>query len=95
MTVTNLFKFSAQESNLVPFIGNGAKVKIRSEIKPPFEETGRPGKEHKRSVNFKRTFWCHRLDQKTNEIFFKRFLPWPLKRGQIKKLYYTIMLNRF
>ena len=67
MREVNLFKFSARESNLVPFIGNGAKVKIRSEIKPPFEETGRPGKEHKRSVNFKRTFWNPQFFQKNEQ----------------------------
>ena len=33
--VDNLFKFSAQESDLAPFIGNGTKFKIPSEIKPP------------------------------------------------------------
>ena len=36
ITVNNLFKFSAQGSNLAPFIGNGTKVQIPSEIKPPF-----------------------------------------------------------
>ena len=29
------FKFSAQENDLAPFVGNGTKVKIPSEIKPP------------------------------------------------------------
>ena len=29
------FKFSGQESNLAPYFGNGTKVKIPSEIKPP------------------------------------------------------------
>ena len=29
------FKFSAQESVLEPFVGNGAKVKIPCDIKPP------------------------------------------------------------
>ena len=33
--LTYLFKFSAQGSDLAPFIGNGTKVKIFSEIKPP------------------------------------------------------------
>ena len=28
-------KFSAQGSNLAPFVGNGTKIKIPSEIKPP------------------------------------------------------------
>ena len=28
-------KFKAQGSNLAPFIGNGTKIKITSEIKPP------------------------------------------------------------
>ena len=69
MREVNLFKFSARESNLVPFIGNGAKVKIPSEIKPPLEETGRLGKEHKRSVNFKRTFLCHRFHQRSDDFF--------------------------
>ena len=32
--VNNLFKFSAQESNLVPFVSNEPKFKIPSEIKP-------------------------------------------------------------
>ena len=37
-TVNNLlFKFSAQESNLAPFVGDGNKVKIPSEIKPLLE----------------------------------------------------------
>ena len=30
-------KLSAQESDLVPFIGNGAKIKIPSETKPPLK----------------------------------------------------------
>ena len=29
------FKFSDQGSDLAPFVGNGTKVKIPSEIKPP------------------------------------------------------------
>ena len=33
--VNKLFIFSAQRSDLAPFIGNGTKVKIHSEIKPP------------------------------------------------------------
>ena len=28
-------KFSVQGSNLAPFVGNGTKIKIPSEIKPP------------------------------------------------------------
>ena len=28
-------KFSAHESDLAPFVGNGTKFKITSEIKPP------------------------------------------------------------
>ena len=32
MTLNNLFKISAQGSNLAPFIGNGSKVEITSEI---------------------------------------------------------------
>ena len=35
IAVNNLFKFSAQGSNLTPFIGNGTKFQIPSEIKPP------------------------------------------------------------
>ena len=35
ITGNNLFKFSAQESDLAPFVDNGTKVKIPSEIKPP------------------------------------------------------------
>jgi hypothetical protein len=31
----NKNKFSAQESDLAPFVGNGTKVKIPSEIKLP------------------------------------------------------------
>ena len=31
-----IFKFSAQNSDLAPFVANGTKVKIPSEIKPPF-----------------------------------------------------------
>ena len=34
ITVNNLFKFSAQWSDLALFVGNGTKVKIPSEIKP-------------------------------------------------------------
>ena len=30
-----IFKFSAQNSDLAPFVANGTKVKIPSEIKPP------------------------------------------------------------
>ena len=36
-TVNNLIKFSAQGRDFAPFLGNGTKVKIASEIKPPFE----------------------------------------------------------
>ena len=32
------FKFSAQESDLAPFVGNGTKVKMPSEIKPPLTQ---------------------------------------------------------
>ena len=32
------FKFSAQESDLAPFIGNGTKIKIPSEMKPPLKD---------------------------------------------------------
>ena len=35
--VNKLFKFSAQGSDLAPFVGNGTKIKILSEIKPPLE----------------------------------------------------------
>ena len=38
-TVNNLFKFSAQGRDLAPFFGNGIKVKIPSEIKPPLYST--------------------------------------------------------
>ena len=34
----NLFKFSAQGSNLAPFVGNGTEVKILSEIMPQLSE---------------------------------------------------------
>ena len=37
ITVNNLFKFSDQGSDLAPFIGNGTKVKIPSEIKSPLD----------------------------------------------------------
>ena len=30
------FKFSAQENDLAPFVGNGTKVKVPPEINPPF-----------------------------------------------------------
>ena len=30
-------------------------------------------------------FWCLQIHQKTNEIFVTRFLPNPIKRGEIKK----------
>ena len=33
--VDNLFKFFAQGVNLTPFFGNGTKVNILSEVKPP------------------------------------------------------------
>ena len=36
--VNNLFKFSAQASDLVPFVAYGIKDKIPSEIKPPSME---------------------------------------------------------
>jgi hypothetical protein len=36
-TVNNLFKFSAQRTDLAPYIGNGTKVKIPFEIKPPLQ----------------------------------------------------------
>ena len=35
-TVDNLFKFSAQESNLSPFVRNGTNVKIPSELNVRF-----------------------------------------------------------
>ena len=38
ITVNNLFKFSAQGNNFAPFIGNGTKVQIPSEIKPPLKK---------------------------------------------------------
>jgi hypothetical protein len=34
-SVNNLFKFSAQGQDLAHIVGNGTKVKISSEIKPP------------------------------------------------------------
>ena len=34
-SVNNLLKFSAQGRDLAYFVGNGSKVKIPSEIKPP------------------------------------------------------------
>ena len=43
--MNNLFKFSAQGMDLATFIGNGTKVKILSEIKPPLVLTG--GKQNK------------------------------------------------
>ena len=33
------FQFSAQEKNLAPSVGNGTKVKIPFEIKPPLMKT--------------------------------------------------------
>ena len=33
------FKFSAQESDFAPFVGNGTKAKIPSETKPPLTRT--------------------------------------------------------
>jgi hypothetical protein len=33
------FEFSAQGSDLAPFVGNGTKIKIHSEIKQPLEPT--------------------------------------------------------
>ena len=35
LKVNNLFKFSAQASDLVPFVAYGTQDKIPSEIKPP------------------------------------------------------------
>ena len=35
MDLVGKLKFSAQGSNLAPFVGNGTKIKISSEIKPP------------------------------------------------------------
>ena len=35
--LSNLFKFSAQGSDLAPFVGNGTKDKIPYEIKPPIK----------------------------------------------------------
>ena len=43
--MNNLFKVSAQRMYLALFIGNGIKVKIPSEIKPPLVLTG--GKQNK------------------------------------------------
>ena len=34
-SVNNLFKFSAKGRDLAPFIGNGTKVKVPNELKPP------------------------------------------------------------
>ena len=31
-------KFTAQGSDLAPFVGNGTKIKIPSEIKPPLQK---------------------------------------------------------
>ena len=44
ITVSNLFKSSAQWNNLALFVGNGTKVKIPSEIKPPLTGHLRPMK---------------------------------------------------
>ena len=53
-TVNNLlFKFSAQESNLAPFVGDGNKVKITSEIKPPLLKYTKDY-----SVNWKKIILC-------------------------------------
>ena len=37
--VNNLFKFSAKESDLTPFVGNEAKVKILFDINPTLKST--------------------------------------------------------
>ena len=50
-----LFKFSAQERDLSLFVGNGIKVNIPSEIKPPFVFTkgaiGRSGRPKMRRMS--------------------------------------------
>ena len=43
--MNNLSKFSVQRMDMAPFIGNGIKVKILSEIRPPLVLTG--GKQNK------------------------------------------------
>ena len=35
------FKYSAQKSDLARFVGNGTKVKIPSEIRPPLFKGGK------------------------------------------------------
>ena len=55
--VNNLFKFSAQESDLAPFFGNGTKVKIPSEMNLPLGEL-RQARGQK--LGFKITFFTFR-----------------------------------
>ena len=47
------FKFSAQKSALAPFIGNGTKVKIPSEMKPPLK-----GDNNKNHFIMRLSSWC-------------------------------------
>ena len=44
ITMGREFKFSAQECNLAPFVGNGTKVKIPSEIKRPLDKMAKNSK---------------------------------------------------
>ena len=43
--MNNILKFSAEKMDLAPFFGNGTKVKILSEIRPPLVLTW--GKQNK------------------------------------------------
>ena len=50
-TRNNLFKFSAQEGNLTPFVSNGTKVKITFEIRPPLAD----------DINEQNKWWLQQL----------------------------------
>ena len=47
------FKFSAQRSDLAPFVGNGIKIKIPFEIKSPLSRT-------KKKISTLHPDWCEK-----------------------------------
>ena len=54
-------KFPAQESDLAPFVGNGTKVKIPYEIKPPLEQ-------EIDNLSSKLNCWSDRYNQKCSRL---------------------------
>ena len=51
------FKFSAQGHDLTPFVGNGTKFKITSEIKPPLVDPPETHSGKKQKLIFYSLIW--------------------------------------